>query len=186
MDKRPKIWYDYSKYLLRSISFDKKGYSTLIKHLHDTPFVWDYKLCPMDGNRAEDGKYQRYYFFKSIGLNDGDFPYSCSVLEMLIGFASRVGIEWLGYDDSDMGDHIDRIFWLFITNLGLNFYDDNHFDAKSVDDILQIWMERRYGNDGFGSILKLKRKVNEYKNLEMMKQFNIFIDQFNIKSTRDL
>ena len=66
---RPKIWYDYMKFLARKVGFDKKQYYNLVKRLHDTDFVWS-KEVEMDENRANDGLYFRQYFFKYINKDD--------------------------------------------------------------------------------------------------------------------
>lgn len=185
MEKRPKVWYDYSKFLLRSIGFSKKGYSKLIKYLHDVPYEWCSDV-PFDENRGRDGESQRYYFFKSVGVKGGAFEYPCSVLEMLIAFAKRFGTDWLGYDEEDMGEHYDRVFWLFIHNLGLDNYNDEYFFEDEVDEILYIWMERKYKNDGNGSIFPLNKPVKMYNKLEMYKQIFEYMNQTGIDSTQKL
>ena len=185
MDKRPKIWYDYEKYLLRSIGFNKKGYTKLLKYLHDIPYEWDNDV-PFDENRGEDGVLQRFYFFKSIGLNNGEFEYPCSVLEMLIAFAVRFGTDWLGYDDDDMKDHYERIFWLFICNLALDVFYDDDFDEDRVNAKITIWLHRDYTSNGIGSLFPLKKRVKDFNKLEMYKQIFEYINQNNLKSTKDL
>ena len=110
---RPKIWYDYMRWLVDQVHFDKKGYQKLIKHLHDIPFEVSPEAL-MDENRAGDGVYQRYYFFKSLGLKDGEMGYPCSILEMLTAFTIRMGDNYLGYDPRDNKDHYEWIFWMFI------------------------------------------------------------------------
>lgn len=191
MEKRPKIWYDYQKYLLRSIGFSKKGYKNLLKHLHDIPYEFD-ESVPFDENRGEDGILQRYYFFKSIGLTGGEFEYPCSVLEMLIAFAVRFGTDWLGYDDEDMKDHYERIFILFIHNLGLDKFDDkyceiyNYIFYEEIDEIVGNWLHRNYKDDGVGSIFPLSKKVKGFRELEMYKQIFEYLNQTNIQSTKDL
>jgi len=180
-----KLWEEYMDWMLRDLKFNKKGYYKLLLHLHLVPFEWS-MVAPFDENRAMDGVYNRYYFFRDIGLKDGDFKNPCSVLEMLYSFAVRVGREWIGYDKSDMEDHFDRIFWLFLCNLGLDKYDDSSFDEENVNYILHRWLKREYKDDGRGSLFPLKEAKIGYKNLEIFKQMNIFMKQFNIKSTGDL
>lgn len=192
MEKRPKMWYDYEKYLLRSIGFSKKGYENLLRYLHEIPYEWD-PLVPFDENRGRDGEAQRYYFFKSIGIKGGNFEYPCSVLEMLVAFAVRFGTDWLGYDEEDMNEHYERVFWLFIHNLGLDemsdkweFYHEDYGFYEKIDEIIGFWLKREYKNDGIGSIFPLKKRAKGYNRLEMYKQIFEFMNQTGIDSTAKL
>lgn len=185
VDVRPKIWYDYMKWLINRVGFNKKKYYKLIKMLHDTEFVWP-NYVEMDRNRAGDGTYQRYYFFRELGLSyDSDFPFPCSVLEMLVGFAIRMGGEYLGYS-SDGSDGFDIIFMMFLKNLGLNLMDDDHFDEENVKYILQNWMDRNYKNDGKGSIFILKKSKKGFNEMEIWKQMNIFLTENDVENVDDI
>jgi len=184
-ETRPKIWYDYGDWLIKQIKFDKKRYYKLIKHLHDIPFEWS-KEVDFDENRAMDGTYNRYYFFKEIGIRDSDFNFPCSILEMLVGFSLKIAIEWLGYSENDMDDHSDWIFWMFLKNLKLNLLDDEHYSDKKCDEIIGKFVLREYKNDGIGSLFPLKRAVKDYNKIEIWKQMNIFLTQFDIKTVNDL
>lgn len=184
LNVRPKIWYDYMKWLTEKIGFDKKNYYNLIKCLHDTEFTWLYDI-EKDENRAGDGIYQRYYFIREKGGSDDIFPEGCSVLEMLVGFASRMGSDYVGYsvDGLDAGS---VIFWMFLVNLGLDKFDDKRFDEGNVKYILHFWMDRRYKNDGNGSIFRLKRSVSDYNKMEIWKQMNVFLTQFEVENADDI
>lgn len=179
---RPKIWYDYMEWLAKKVHFNKKSYYKLLKQLHDTEFKWS-KEVPMDENRAEDGTYQRGYFFEEeLGLPyTTEFPYGCSVLEMLVGLALRMGCEYLGGSD-DGSDGYDYIFEMFLKNLGL--FPGIEYDE--FDRNLLYFMERHYKNDGNGSLFRLKKKENGYNKMEIWKQMNLFLYQFDLSNVDEI
>lgn len=182
---RPKIWYEYGDWLLDQIRFDKKRYYKLTKHLHDIPFEWS-KEVDFDENRAMDGTYNRYYFFRELGINAGDFDYPCSILEMFVAFSLKIAREWLGYDENYMSDRPDLVFFMFLRNLGLDFLDDSEFSEAKCDEIIGYFVLREYKNDGIGSLFPLKRAVKDYNKMEIWKQMNIFLTQFDIKTVNDI
>lgn len=188
--KRPKIWYDYKKFLLKNIHFNVQEFSILIDYLHSVDFIWDNDV-PNDENRGKDGVDQRDYFFRSIGLHDGSFDYPCSVLEMLSAFTIRFGNDWLGYDPDDMEDHYDRIFMMFIKNLGLDEFDNLTIKQfpdcyEEIDYRLERFMKRKYKDDGKGSLFPLKKSVKGFNKTEIYKQIFDFLNQYEIKNTKDL
>jgi len=147
----------YLEQLYDLIKLDEQllDYGLLMEYLTETEFVW---FVANDDNRARDGealreKYGSYY------------RGPCTVLEMLIGLASRVEENIMG-DPNDV-DHTDFWFWAMINNLGLDRYDNRNFKYDSVDFIVKRWLERKYRADGTGGLFPLKYPVENQKDVEI-------------------
>lgn len=178
---RPKLWYDYLKYLMRDVGFNKKEHYNLLKQLHDMEFTWADEV-KMDRNRASDGEYLRIAFFRDLGIRDGDFEYPCSVLEMLVALAKRIGEELISPIGSDGKEHIDYIFEMFLVNLGVSEVTS----SADVIEIISFWMDRMYGDDGIGSIFYLPYDINGFKNEEIWRQTYIFLTENGVTNVSDL
>lgn len=133
----------YLDYLCSKVNINVDGkYSKLIRHLQLTPF----RHLEMDVNRAVDGTDLRLIFsdetnlYPKIQMMMVSDP--CSVLEMLVALAVRVGT----YSFSNP----PNIFWTALLNIGLCDFDDEHYDQNLVDSRLIIFMERQYDEFGNG------------------------------------
>ena len=125
--------------------------------LHSMAFVW---ILPMDENRAEDGKSLRYlYSLERVGDGvtteeiDEYLAGPCTVLEFLVGLARRIENDIM-YDAGSDDDRTSVWFWEMVQNLGLDRYDDEHYDDIEVDDIVTKFMSRKY-NEESGNIFKV-------------------------------
>lgn len=142
----------------------------LLTRIHRTEFVW---IVSGDDNRAEDGKELRRDFILEAELPDDEewrLIIGCSVLEMLIAFARRAEFQ------DETPTHI--WFWEFIRNLGLNDFDDNHFDPYAVDDILQNFIWRTYEPTGLGGLFPIEDPMSDQREVEIWYQFcEYLVDQ---------
>lgn len=144
---------------------DDGCHSMLLKFLNNIAYRWQFTL---DENRAAGGLNLRskFAFENSIDISDVDYG-ACSVLEMLIG----VAVNMIDILDEDVGTW----FWVMITNLGLDQYDDRHFNEVEINYILNIWLDRRYDSNGHGSIFPLTRYSGDCRNLDTWGQMNAWI-----------
>lgn len=141
------------------------NHEQLIRYLYEQPYRWQFTL---DENRAAGGLNLRskYAYEFGVAVSDvGSGP--CSVLEMLIALSDRM-VETLTMDISDW-------FWTLIGNLGLDQFYDDHFDARGVDYILDVWLDRKYEANGNGSIFPLTRYSGDCRNLDTWGQMNAWI-----------
>lgn len=145
-----------------------RKWSELFEILWRTEYIWreDLVAQTMDDNLAADGRYLRVYFVqemenlgKKVDLGDhNDWP--ASVFEALLGLSWKIDdrLTW----DSDIGAQSGKYFWIFLENLGLNKYTNYRIRRSrkqsfyEINDILYTWMERRYGENGEGSIMKIE------------------------------
>ena len=156
----------YSDYYLWLDSLVNDGnHSNLIRYLYDQPFIWQFVL---DQNRASGGLNLRTKYAFENGLNVQDVGRGpCSVLEMLVALADRM-TEVLSSD-------IWEWFWVMMRNLGLDRFDDYHFDTNAIRDILDVWLDRKYDSKGNGSLFPLSRYSGDSRNLDIWGQMNAWV-----------
>ena len=158
----------YSDYYLWLESLVNDGnHRSLIRYLYEKPYRWQFVL---DENRAAGGINLRSKYAYDIGVNVQDVGQGpCSILEMLIALADRM-TEILTMDIWDW-------FWDLIRNLGLERFDDAHFDERGVNYILDVWLDRRYDRTGKGSLFPLKEYSGDSRNLDTWGQMNVWISE---------
>jgi hypothetical protein len=77
--------------------------------------------------------------------------------------------------DPSLGDRSPEWFWVMISNLGLDRMDDENFDLRYVDDVLNVFLNRTYFMNGTGGLFPLKiPKVNQ-RRVEIWYQMSAFI-----------
>ena len=128
--------------------------------LHQIPFVW---IIDRDENRAEDGKYLRYLYSLECsdkGVSSDEIEEylagPCSVMEFLVGLARRIEDDIMY--DADAENRTNVWFWEMVKNLGLDKYDDEHYSAIEIDDIVNRFMSRKYSKNGDGNVFKIGHK----------------------------
>lgn len=168
MEKRER---NYLTWLMKLVEKDKnEEYRFLLEVLWKKEF---YSLVNYDDNRAQEGMSLR----SEAGFdheNDDFGP--CRCLEMLIFLAKRC--EFQLYNTENEASLRD-IFWEFIRNLGLEKYSKMGWNGANVyfeiDEILNIWLERRYDQDGFGGIFPLKAAEKDQNQVEIWYQMQAYL-----------
>lgn len=164
----------YFRWLVGLLGDDyfEQNYSKLLIAMFYKEFKWTIEY---DENRAKDGLGLRRIFVKETGImpKNGQFwPFSgCSVLEMLISMAKKCEDELIY--NPDKGDQTSHIFWVMIENLGLDIYDDYGFYEDEVNDILDVFIDRKYASDGSGNVFQLRR--TDPRNLDLWLQMNLYL-----------
>jgi hypothetical protein len=131
----------------------------------------------MDANRAADGLALRdRYAHEYVDLRYDDIRHDeCSVLEMMIALACRMEDDIM--HDPELGDRSPEWFWMVITNLRLDRMDDEHYDEKNVENIINVMVGRSYFMNGTGGLFPLKMpKVNQ-RRVEIWYQMSAFIEE---------
>ena len=168
---------EYFEFLLELIDakrFSRRvSYRKLLMRLHDTEFTW---FVPYDDNRADDGVQLRRRF----ALIRDDISISnyitgpCTVLEMMVALAVRC--EETIMDDALMGNRTGQWFWGMIHNLGLSPMSDSKFDKRTVDEIIQRFLNREYEPDGRGGLFTVKHCERDMRTVEIWCQLNWYLD----------
>lgn len=126
------------------------SHRNLFLALNNHEFYWSIQN---DSNRAEDGLSLREYY-NDIYPEERIFEVmdsGCTVLEALVAMAQRA--EMVMYDRFE-GDQTHKWFWLFLDNLDIAMLDDYHWEnygLNYLDDVLDIWLDRKFAPDGHGS-----------------------------------
>lgn len=149
------------------------SYRKLLLHLHDVEFVYS---IPRDANRAEDGIKLRDRFAYEEDIPDIDLYLDgpCSILEMMI--ALTLYCEEHIMDDPAIGDRTGQWFWIMIASLGLNGMDDNRYEPRAVDDVLERFLNHEYEPDGTGGLFKVRNCEDDLRDLEIQYQLYRFIN----------
>lgn len=147
-----------------------RSYWGLAKHLYDTPFVI---ILRDDHNRAEDGRELRKVFIEDQEIEDVEVNWlqlDCSVLEMLIGLACRAAFE----DGKEPGDW----FWILITNLGLQPFNDRNYDQTAIGEVNAIvarLLDRTYEKDGAGGLFPCKHAREDQTQVNIWYQLQAYL-----------
>lgn len=177
------LWDEYRAWLLRRVGYyhlvgghngvlpADARYSMLLHTLHNTKFS---VVVERDINRIKDGMSLRDEFLDDVGVADGDFVKPCGILEMLVALAIRVNEEYIGNPDDP---HPEYIFWEFLCNLGLDKYDDKHFDEGKIIEICDTFIFREYDFNGKGGILPLKRPKVDQRDAEIWSQMMAYLSE---------
>jgi hypothetical protein len=98
----------------------------------------------------------------------------CSVLEMMIALAIRCEENIM--DDPLIGDRTRQWFWSMISSLGLSGMTDTRFDNKSVDRVLETFLDRDYKPNGEGGLFTIKRCEKDLRKVEIWYQLLWYLD----------
>lgn len=173
---------DYFNWLCEGVHIDQveRSYLLLARDLHSTIF---YAVVPHDENRALDGMELREDYLGEMNCPDYvDIEGDCSVFEMLIGLAKRIGFETRNPTDLRMkSDRVGFWFWEMIDNLGLmDFDDDSYYElggADAVDDILERLLNREYQSNGAGGLFPLRRAAEDQRGVEIWYQMSVYLNE---------
>ena len=165
--------YDYFEWLLDKVRYKfvrTDDYRLLLSYLFYREFTW---LIPFDSNRAENGIGLRYEFETEHGFCGRNVDEPCSVLEMLIALARDWEHE-ITYD-FHKGDRSAKWFWTMIDNLGLLNYPDFEFNEYEIEEIIDVWLTRKFSKSGEGSIFPVKNWGSDQKQLEIWLQLQNYV-----------
>lgn len=177
---------EYYAWLLDFINlsdkFNGKTHERTIGILNNREFVWSVNN---DDNRAYDGLDLRllfaYEYEYPLDFWYGYLPDYCSVLEMMVALARRCEIEIMR--DPDYGDRTAVWFWDMMKNLGLDYYNNSVYDENPVkcraeiEKILDIFLGRKYGRDGFGNIFTTKNPKIRMNVTEIWYQLQFYVEE---------
>lgn len=153
---------------------EESSYTLLCEQLFQTEF---HDWLPNDYNRSLDGKDLRDEFLGEKDLVSGSVwrNETCSIFEMLIALGRRV----VDHNDGLPSDG----FWLLISNLELDKYTDNRYNAAIADgiaDILDMLNDRTYERDGRGGLFPLTNPPYDQREAEIWDQMSVYlVENFN-------
>ena len=169
---------EYFEWLVNMVCRDKFAkeisFRKLLMHLHRREFTY---TIPNDKNRASDGVKLRRRFFLDCCMDDNSeyFDWPCSVLEMMIALAIRC--EETIMDDPRFGDRTSHWFWCMVVNIGLGSMTDDFYDKRTVNEAIDILLERRYAPNGKGGLFKVRNCNDDLRDVEIWYQLCWYLDR---------
>mgnify|MGYP007069842077 FL=1 len=149
-------------------------YDKLLEKLSKTEFV---AIIERDDDRIKDGLRLRWQFADSMNylrsLIDRYICGPCSVLEVMIALALRCEVDIMTNDT--VGDRSGQWFWQMIASLGLGVMTDDAYDEEYCDNVLSIFLNRNYSEDGRGSLFTVEGTDKDMRLLPIWGQMNLFI-----------
>lgn len=163
-------YFDWMCSLVVSKRYSTVSYDKLLHYLYNTEFL---PIFPHDENRAGDGIDLRYSFADETGHSGAEVAAyldirGCSMLEMMVALARRCEVHIM--DDSTYGDRTGEWFWNMIVSLGLGHMDDNNFDERYTQNVVDIFMSRNYSPDGEGGLFTIKGCDRDLRTVEIWYQ----------------
>lgn len=145
---------------------------SLTRQLFTKEFLW---FVPNDDNRVEDGKYLRYEFLETNGIESPDSNWmglGCSMLEMLIGLSRR--LSW--QSDGEPREW----FWELLENIEIAQYNDREYNtdkkiADRIDEVLNRVIWRTYDQDGVGGLFPLMEADKDQRKVEIWYQLSAYL-----------
>lgn len=162
---------EYYNWLLYSTNFDNNRYDLLMRELFNSPFE---VVLERDSNRIDDCLALRSQFLYEKGIKGDFLDFPPNILELLISLAIRIDNEYLGNPNDP---HPEIMFWEMICNLGLNKFDNSHFNSDLIYEILSIFVGRKYDKNGFGGIFPLKKSTQNVQKMEIASQMKAYLNE---------
>ena len=177
------IWDRYLEFLVGKLALVSDNrvvrYRYLIHFLFEKDFIWMPEF-PLDSDREEDGYMLRNEFMNGV-YDEADrarFTQFCqskkaSCLEVMIALCERICNEVF----SDPEKSVVWLFWSMIDNLGLTWAVDENFNRDVVDNVINIWLYRRYAPDGsLGNIFHFRTQKNRnIQKFTIWEQANLYM-----------
>lgn len=149
----------------------------LLYKLYSTEFK---VLVSGDNNRIDDVEDLREEFESENGYTYSDIPeIPCTVLELIYSLSGRI-VHILGDNFGDPSNW----FWILVNNL---VQDSEYFSnvnllrkvniQHELDDILGIFVNRKYNFDGSGGIFPLKSPKKDQKKVEIWYQMQAYLNE---------
>lgn len=155
-------------------------YSHLLYLLHHTEFQFSYAL---DKNRYLDGIGMRHRFYMDNPELFGEFSpddifgeMSCTVLEMMVALSVRINESILAnYFGDSNGIYI--LFNAMLNSLNIVRYDNNHFNERRVQCILEDFMNHNYERNGAGGLFTIHDDTKDMRQEEIWCQCGWYLNE---------
>ena len=155
-----------------SIYTRRNTYKKLLKHLHNTEYIYDDHFN--DYNRFADGMDLRCRFAEETGNDSSLICKPCSVLEMMVALSIRCEEEYMA--DMDKGDRTGTWFWEMVTSLGLSCVTDDIYINRFVTERIDDFLYRRYSYDGNGGLFYIEGSQKDLRQMEIWSQMCWYLD----------
>jgi len=165
------LWNRYLIWIMDKYNIGRKGFDLLLEELLDSPFE---VIIDRDSNRLKDGENIRKAFFIENGVSGMFIDHEISVLEVILALAIRIDQEYTG---NPRNPHPELIFWELLGNLGLDKFDNTHFNNNIIYEILGIFVNREYDFGGNGGLFPLKNPICDQREVELWSQAMAYLSE---------
>lgn len=168
-------YYEWLMRFLEDDIHDVRAYNNLLNQLFMTPFM---VVLERDESRAVEGCELRRDFAEDIGESRrilADELGFCSILEMMIALSIRSENEILA--DPLYPPNYSRMFWIMISNLGLENMTDDMYDEYEVQYILDVLVYRHYEKNGIGGLFTTNDPNKDFRSLNIWGQLCSYINE---------
>lgn len=148
------------------------NYHRFFVFLFHAPYIPRFET---DEARASDGIAMRYRYADANGLLYYDIEKDlnvkgepCNMLEMMVGFASRIETHILS--DNDYGDRTGQWFWEMVMSLGFRTMDDHRFDENKAWEIIDKFNAGDFLPNGSGSLFMTNNPSVDMRKLDVWYQ----------------
>ena len=148
-----------------------QDYNELMDILYNTEFHWSVR---MDKNRAVDGINLRNVFEDQFGSSVRSQDDPCSILEMMVALSVRCSEDILWDGETN---YTPYVFWTMIDNLGLIDMLDFNINYDEIAQKLENFLDRKYGENGEGSLFRVSHFPKSWKRLEIWYQMQSWISE---------
>lgn len=155
-----------------------REYTALLSLLFNREYVWSIR---MDETRAAYVKISREGFLEKQNLTPeqkqewaASLDLTPRLLEVLLMLSKQME-DSFGFAREE---NIPDWFWLMMNNLDLTKYDDCNLGTKEADTInqkLDIWLNRQFNPNGEGSPFPLKRTCLDQRFVDLWQQANLYV-----------
>ena len=142
-----------------------------MEQLFDSPFE---AVLDRDINRIDDCLSLREQFFYEKGVNGSFIEKDPCILELLVSLSVRIDNEYLGNPNDP---HPEIMLWEMICNLGLDKFDNSHYNGDKIYKILGVLVGRQYDFNGKGGLFPLKNVCFDQKNVEIVGQMKAYLSE---------
>ncbi len=153
-----------------------RKYGTLLGHLHEEEFIWEF---PLDENRAADGVDLRWRFASEMGYSDDAIDATigrnpCSVLEMMVGLADRCENQIM--ENDSYGDRVPHWFEVMLYSSGLYLEASDQFRPARYERTITNLLTRTYDPDGRGGWFYVPGFEKDMREMEIWYQMHAYLE----------
>lgn len=134
-----------------------------------------YAIIFLDKNRVSDGLSLRADYNsrnRRNKLSPEEMSMPCTVLEALIALCIRMERDILS---DEIGNRTSVWFWMMMENMDLNVMDERRFDDYYVNQVIDKFLNRKYGPDGEGGPFYIPYSMKDLREVELWMQAMWFI-----------
>lgn len=170
-------YFEWLLELAENLCSNGVSHQKLFEYLYSREF---FSNIGRDGNRVEDGKDLRLRFSETSRIyNYRDiykylYNYPCSVLEMMIALAYRCE-DIMG--DYEKGDRTSIWFNEMLNSLHLNDMDDENYDERYVEKVIDDLINHKYKRNGDGGLFTVNNPRKNMQRVEIWYQMCWYLDE---------